>query len=52
MPRGWKVLGFEHVFYHIYTGKIPATIGNLTNLQQLWLQNNKLSGASRSLRHT
>ena len=27
------------------TGNVPATIGNLTNLKELWLQGNKLSGA-------
>ena len=27
------------------TGNVPATIGNLTNLKELWLSLNKLSGA-------
>ena len=49
MPRGRKVFGYEHAFHFkifiLCTGNVPATIGNLTNLTKLFLNNNNLSGA-------
>ena len=40
------------VFFNLRAGTIPATIGNLTNLKQLYLFDNKLSGALCMSRHT
>jgi hypothetical protein len=31
-------------FVQFYAGGIPASLGNLANLQKLWLHNNQLSG--------
>ena len=31
-------------FVQFHAGSIPASLGNLANLQELWLNNNQLSG--------
>ena len=50
--QGWSAGRCSEMLNQTYTkltrpcaGAIPASIGNLTNLQKLILNNNKLSGA-------